>query len=62
MKQKVKTKTLQKTLFEWDRGQRQLTMIVKRNEYVLELAEDNTFVCVSEKEKTMSVKPPNSTC
>ena len=52
MKQKVKTKTQQKMLFEWDRSQRHILLKVKQNEYVLELCEDNTFVCISEKEKT----------
>ena len=61
MKQKVKTKTNQKTLFEWDRQQRQLTLKVKKNEYLLELAADNTFVCFAEKEKPLP-SPPSATC
>jgi len=52
MKQDVKAKAQSgKKLFEWDRSRRQLYMKIKRMEYVCVLAEDNTFVCVDEREK-----------
>ena len=51
MKQEVKAKLSRgKKLFEWDRSRRLLSIRIKQKEYVCELAEDNTFVCVAEKE------------
>ena len=55
MKQEVKSKSLTgKKLFEWDRSNRILYIKHKGKEYLCELAEDNTFVCIAEKDK-----PPN---
>ena len=52
MKQEVQSKSAQKKkLFEWDRSQRLLALRVKQKEYLCELAEDNTFVCIAEKDK-----------
>jgi len=52
MKQEVKTASPQKKkLFEWDRSRRLLSMIIKQTEYLCELAEDNTFVVIAERDK-----------
>ena len=40
-----------KKLFEWDAEKRLLIMVKRQKEYSYELAEDNTFVCVVEREK-----------
>lgn len=59
MKQEVKTKPkCGKKLFEWDRTRRLLSIKIKRMEYVCLLTEDNTFVCVAEKEKPPQSPPP----
>lgn len=52
MKQEVQSKSEQKKkLFEWDREHRLLALRIKQREYLCELAEDNTFVCIAEKDK-----------
>lgn len=61
MKQEVKTTSQGKKLFEWDRSQRLLSMKIKQKEYLCELAEDNTFVCISEKDRTPPPNPPPRT-
>jgi len=51
MKQEVKaTSPQEKKLFEWDRSRRLLSMRIKQKEYICELAEDNTFICIAEKD------------
>jgi len=53
MKQEVKAQPPQeKKLFEWDRSRRLLSMRIKQKEYLCELAEDNTFVCIAETDKS----------
>ena len=50
MKQEVQSKSeKKKKLFEWDRSNRLMALRIKQTEYLLELAEDNTFVCIDEK-------------
>ena len=52
MKQDVTGKSPnKKKLFEWDRSRRLLSVRIKQKEYLCELAEDNTFVCIAEKDK-----------
>jgi len=54
MKQEVKTpRPHSKKLFEWDRSRRLLSVRIKQTEYICELGEDNTFVCIAEKGKTL---------
>ena len=52
MIQEVKTKSPpKKKLFEWDRNQRLLSMKIKQKEYLCELAADNSFVVIEERDK-----------
>ena len=52
MKQEVKTpRPHSKKLFEWDRSRRILRLKINQREYLCELGEDNTFVCIAETAK-----------
>ena len=48
MKQEVRSScTFKKKLFEWDRSTRLIRLKLKKEEYIIKLTEDNTFVCIS---------------
>ncbi|MCL2567951.1 MAG: hypothetical protein FWE12_00730 [Oscillospiraceae bacterium] len=52
MRQEIKTPPPHaKKLFEWDAKRRLLSVIKRRQEYLYELAEDNTFVLIAERDK-----------
>jgi len=52
MRQEIKTPPPHgKKLFEWDTKRRLLSVIKRRQEYLYELAEDNTFVLIATQDK-----------
>jgi len=52
MRQEIKTPPPHgKKLFEWDAKTRRLYVIKRRQEYLYELAEDNTFIPVTDRER-----------
>jgi len=52
MRQEVKTPAPhRKKLFEWDKEKRLLIMVKDRKKFMYELAEDNTFICISSLDK-----------
>ena len=52
LRQEVKSpRPHSKKLFEWDRSQRILRLKINQREYLCELAEDNTFVCIAENDR-----------
>jgi len=52
MRQEIKTPPPHgKKLFEWDAKTRRLYVIKRRQEHLYELAEDNTFIPVTDRER-----------
>ena len=52
MRQEVKSPPPhRKKLFEWDAEKKRLFMVKRQKEYLYELSEDLTFICIAEKDK-----------